>query len=283
MNNKLELQRYQKQYEDAKVRLGTETWETAKFKGTLYDYDTPVDEYLQVYASQFDSVEYQASFFDAPSEREMRELKEEVENVNKDFQFCPVIPRRISHELPLGESPFDMEEFISAINCLGAHLGPCILRLPETLAPNTWQVLLRFLKVWPKDKKVVIQPTHAEWFKKTEAWKPLLGELRKFSAGLLIEDRIEQPLNTEKLLTCSHLVIRFFGRPQMNMDDQRLALWIYKLGEYKGYGIKDSYFFLHEEEEMCLGILRKMANSMGGNVRVPGSYDLNQKQLGFKF
>jgi uncharacterized protein YecE (DUF72 family) len=279
--NLLKLQRYQQHNHDDLVRLGTPTWETTKFKGTLYDFDTPVDEFLKAYASQYDTVEFLQSFFDSPSERVMKELRSEVEGVNKNFRFCPVIPRRISHEFEWGENIYDLKEFIEAIDCLGPHLGPCILRLPEIIAPEKWKTLLKFIKIWPVEKRLAIHLTHAEWFKKTETWSPLVKELTGTNVSILIEDRIELPVRAEKLLTSDHLILRYFGR--LNQDDQRLALWVYKLGEFKGYGVKDSFFILHEQEEMCLSLLRRMANSMGGNVRIPSSFDLNTKQTSFLF
>jgi uncharacterized protein YecE (DUF72 family) len=281
--NLLKLQRYQQHREDSRIRLGTRTWESAKFKGTLYDYDTPLNEFLKVYASQYDTVEYHASFAEVPSERKMIALKKEIEHVNKDFQFCPLVPRRISHEFSLGENPFELKEFFESVLLLEKHLGPCILRLPETFAPQSTRCLLTFLKSWPKDIKVAVHLTHAEWSKREDALQYLAKEMTGTSASLLLEDRIEAPLNVGKLLSNEHIVIRFFARPTLNQDEQRLAHWVYRLGEYKGYGIKNAYFFLYEQEEMCLSILRKMANSMGGDIRVPSSFDVNSKQMGFNF
>lgn len=281
--NLLKLQRYQTHSQETLVRLGTQTWESAMFKGSLYDHDTPIDEFLNVYASQYDTVEYHASFFDAPSEREMSELRLQVEDVNKNFKFLPVIPRRISHEFPFGENLFDQKEFIEAIKKLGPHLGPCILRLPEVISPLQMRTLDKFYKHWPSDLAVAIQFTHADWYKKESFLNLVAKDLQGTNMSILIEDRIEAPVRFEKLLSSDHLVVRFFGRPGMNQDEERLAMWVYKLGEYRGFGVKNSHFVLYEQEEMCLGILRKMANSFGGNVRVPSSFDVNSKQMGFKF
>lgn len=279
--NLLKLQRYQYHRDSDLIRLGNPTWETAKFKGTVYDFDTPIDEYLKTYAAQYDTVEFHASFFDAPSERKMTELRKEVEGVNKNFQFLPVIPRRISHELAAYEREYELKEFDDALNCLGPHLGPVILRLPETVAPDQWKSLISFFKIWPKDKRLAVQLTHAEWFKNLKPWQGLIHALRDTKISILIEDRMELPVDPGSLLTSDSLIVRFFGR--LNPDDQRLPLWVYRLGEYRGMGIRDSYFILNEEEEMCLPILKRMAHSLGGNVHVPSPFDLNANQTSFQF
>ena len=281
--NLLKLQRYQQDDHEARVRLGMPSWESMKLKGTLYDHDTPANEFLKMYAAQFDAVEYHDSFHDVPSERKMKELSHEVSLINKNFRFCPVIPRRISHEFKLGENHFDLKEFLESVAHLEHHLGPCILRLPETFSPMQMRLLDNFYKVWPSDKELAIHFTHADWYRKFEFMNLVAKDIQGSRISILIDDRIEQPVDSGRLIGSDHLIVRFHGRPGLNQDDQRLAMWIYKLGEYKGYSVKNPYFFLYEQEEMCLSILKKMSNSMGGNVRVPESFDMNSKQMGFKF
>lgn len=281
--NLLKLQRYQEANHDAYTRIGMPTWESVKLKGTLYDFDTPIDEFLSVYASQYDVVELYETFQEIPSERRLTLLRHEVEEVNQNFRFLPFIPRRISHEFPWGENHYDMKEFLGSISQLGIHLGPCILRLPETFSPGQWKSLEKFFKTWPSDKRLALLFTHVEWFKKIEALKAVHNMIQGTPVSILLEDRIELPLDSVKLLAGDHLIVRFFGRPELLQDEDRLAMWVYRLGEYKGYGIKDSYFILYEQEERCLNLLRKMANSMGGNVRVPESFDQNSKQMNFDF
>lgn len=280
--NLLKLQRYQHNFDDSLIRLGMRSWESAKLCGTLYDHGTPIEEYLKNFAAQYDSVEYHDSFQDVPSPRKMRELRMQIENVNKNFQFCPIIPRRISHEFSLGENHFDLKEFIEAIDELGPHLGPCILRLPETFSPLQMKQLDKFYKVWPKEKKVAIQFTHLDWLKNPMFLTLVAKDIEGTNVSILIEDRLEAPMDASKLLTSSHIIVRFFGRLS-EQDEARLAMWVYRLGEYRGYGVKHSFFFLYEHEEVCLNMLKKMANGIGGNVHVPQSYESNSKQMGFKF
>lgn len=261
------------------TRLGTKTWESAMFKGTLYDHQAPMDEFLRAYATQYDTVEYHASFQDVPSKREMRELREEVSEVNPDFKFCPLIPRRISHEFPLGENKFDLQEFIEAIRELRSHLGPCILRLPETLSPLQMKALDRFYKTWPEDLPLAIHFTHLDWVKKESFLNLVARDLEGTNMSILLEDRIEAPLHFERLILSSHLVVRFYGRPALNRDEARLSYWKEKLREHQ----MNTHFILYEQEEMCLGILQKMANSLERNVRVPKSFKETSDQLGFSF
>lgn len=280
--NLLKLQRYQHNFEDSLIRLGMRSWESAKLCGSLYDHGTPIDEYLKNYAAQYDSVEYHDSFLEIPSTRNMRELRAQVEKVNKNFKFCPVIPRRISHEFQLGENLFDLKEFLEAIDELGPHLGPCVLRLPETFSPLQMKHLDKFYKVWPKERPLAIQFTHDDWLRNPMFLTLVAKDLEGTNISILIEDRLDAPVNVSALLTTNHLIVRFFGRLS-EQDEARLAMWVYRLGEYRAYGIKNSFFFLYEHEEICLGLLKKMASSIGGNVKVPQTFDVNSRQMGFSF
>lgn len=281
--NFLKLQRYQVDNPDDKVHLGMKSWESVKLCGTLYDYDTPTEEFLKLYAGQFDCGEYQDSFTDIPSERRILKLRDEVHEVNKNFKLCPTIPRRVSHEMTLGENKFDLEEFLENMMLLEDHLGPCILRLPETFSPQYVELIIKFIRIWPKELPLSVHPTHGEWYKKTEGFFQLLKKIKHQNVSILLEDRMELPVDFGKLLNGDHFIVRFFGRPALNQDEQRLALWVYRLNEYKAFGIRNSYFFLYEQEEMSLGILRKVATSLGGNVKLPESFNVNSRQLGFGF
>ncbi len=281
--NLLKLQRYQQHNDGRKIHLGLPTWESALLRGTLYDHRCPIDEFLFHYATQFDAVELSVTFNDLPYESDMKGLKEVVEEANENFRFCPIIPRRVSHEFPLGDNYHDMREFLAAVGTLGVHLGPIVLRLPETFQPENWPAIVRFARRCPKDKRFVVHLTHMDWFRKTECLFPLAAALKETTMNILIEDDFTRELPLEKIIGGDHLMIRFKGRQKLEQDDQRLAMWVYRLGEYKAYGIKNSYFFLNEEEEMCLDILRRMASSIGGDVRVPEKFDENADQMGFKF
>ncbi|MES2526428.1 MAG: DUF72 domain-containing protein [Bdellovibrionota bacterium] len=280
--NLLKLQRYQQHNDGRRIHLGLPTWESALLRGTLYDHRCPIEEFLFHYAGQFDAVELSSTFNDLPYESDMKKLREVVEGANEHFRFCPIIPRRVSHEFPLGDNYHDMREFLAAVGMLGPHLGPIVLRLPETFQPENWQAIVRFARRCPKDKRFVVHLTHMDWFRKPECLYPLAQALKETTMNILIEDEYNSELPLDKLVGGDHLMIRFKGRPSQNQDEQRLAMWVYRLGEYKGFGIMNSYFFLYEEEEMCLAIMRKLAGSIGGDVRMPEKFDENADQMGFQ-
>lgn len=273
--NFAKLQRYQLQNEAASIRLGLKTWNENKLRGTIYDHKSPESDFLSLYASQYDTVELHETFFEAPNPYDVQRWRKKVESINPNFRFCPIIPRVISHETALSVSSSHLTKLFYSLENFETHLGACILQLPETFAPTHISVLKKFLEQWPRELQIMIDFRHKAWFEQ----KTFISSLMKKNVGIFITDDIGQEKKFERFVTGENIGVRFIGRSKLGGDDQRLALWVYRMNEFGAMGIKDSYFFLYEQEEMCLGILQKMANSIGGKTRVPKGYNVQSDQL----
>ena len=199
--NLLKLQRYQQSADGRRTHLGLPTWEAAMLKGTLYDHRTPIDDFLATYAAQFDGVELAQTFTDLPYESDMRALRETVEAVNPNFRFSPLVPRRVSHEFPLGDNYHDMREFLAAVGILGPHLGPIILRLPETFPPENWPVVARFARRCPGALRFSVHLTHMDWWKRPDCLFALSGALKETPMNILIEDDVTLEVPFNKLIS----------------------------------------------------------------------------------
>jgi uncharacterized protein YecE (DUF72 family) len=282
--NLAKIQRYQLHEENDQIRLGLGSWMNIKYRGTIYDPKCAPEEFLKTYASQFDSVELGSTFHVIQSLEQVDDWVRDVREVNGNFRFCPKIPRVISHEQDITQNSQNLEYFISTVRGFKETLGTCVLQLPESFGVSSLAALRLFLKLWPSDLKLALEFRHQEWMEKHSPLVKLSQELQGSHVTFVVTDVLNAPQIAQHLhLTSDHVMIRFMARSKSQMDEQRLALWVYRLGEFKGYGVKNSYFFLHEQEEMCLGILKKMANSLGSNVKVPKEYDRNagQMELGF--
>lgn len=279
--NLLKLQRYQQHREGVKIKLGLLSWESEKLRGTLYDEDTPPSEFLSLYSKQFDVVEYQDSFLEVPSEKQIEKMRQQVKE-NKDFTFCPYVPRKMSHEAMLNVSTEELKSYFERLEGLRQHLGPCLLKLPEVFGVKEMNRLIQFLEKVPEGKSLTIQFTNPEWAKDLKFIQQLIRTIKNEKIGILIKDDAGLSAPLEKLICGENLMIRYEGSSQLQKDEHALAMWVYRLAEYQAYNIKMSYFFLDEQEEMSLNIMKKMANSIGG-IRVPQKYDLNARQGSFNF
>ena len=269
------LQRFQHQEDASSIRLGLRGWKDDLLKGTVYDPKSTERDYLSQYAAQFDTVELSDTFHEMPNPYEMERLKRKVEKVNANFRFCPLIPRLMSHETNLDLTTKHLDQFLYSLEALGSHLGATILQMPEAFGLRDLQRLKAFLSRWPKELQLLIDFRHQEWSRQRSSFKDLFRE----NIGLLITDDVGREEESERFVTGESLGVRFIGRSKLEGDDQRLALWVYRMNEFGAMGIKDSYFFLSEQPEMCLSILHMVSNSIGGRTRVPRSFDYESDQL----
>lgn len=273
--NFAKLQRYQLQEQAAMIRLGLKTWNENKLRGTIYDLKSPEGDFLSLYAAQYDTVELHSTFIEPPNPHDVSRWKKKVEGVNPNFRFCPIIPRIISHETGLSTQTSHLNKLLYSLECFDQFLGACILQLPETFSPSSISSLKKFLEQWPQELQILIDFRHKGWFEQ----KTLMNSVIKKNVGVFITDDIGLEKRYERYITGESLGVRFIGREKLGGDDQRLALWVYRMNELGAMGVRNSYFFLYEQEEMCLGILERMANSIGGATRIPKDYNVQSDQL----
>lgn len=274
--NFAKLQRYQLLENASAIRLGLKTWDEDKLRGTVYDERSSEHDFLALYAKQFDTVELHATYYENPTPYDVMRLKKKVEDVNPNFRFCPLVPRVISHESVLNPKTRDFNQFLYALENFDEHLGSVILQLPESFASQQLGTLRNFLACWPGEIPILLDFRHRSWFDNRS-----FDSLLKGNVGLLVTDDIGLEKNHERFVTGENLAVRFIGRSKLERDDQRLALWIYRMNEFGAMGIRNTSFFYYEQPELCLGTLQKMAKSIGGRVRVPEAYDKESDQLAF--
>lgn len=122
----------------------------------------PGDSLLARYATRFDVVEINSSFY-RPHQRTT--YARWAATVPANFRFSVKLPRTISHDSGLvGVGPL-LDRFLDEVGGLGRTLGALLLQLPPSLALDTrragsfFRVLRRRTPV-----PVVCEPRHASWF-----------------------------------------------------------------------------------------------------------------------
>lgn len=117
---------------------------------------------LQRYASRFDAVEINSSFY-RPHRRETY-LRWAAETPGR-FRFAVKMPQRITHELALARAAPDLELFFEQVAGLGRKLGCVLVQLPGSFAFAA-PLVRRFLGLVRAlhDGPVAWEPRHRSWF-----------------------------------------------------------------------------------------------------------------------
>ena len=107
------------------LRIGTSAFTAAGWPGSFYPDGLPEREYLTYYATKFDTVEVDSTFYRTPS---LSTVKGWNAKTPPGFLFAAKVPQVITHEKVLVDCDAEFKEFIEVMDNLGEKLGPLLLQ-----------------------------------------------------------------------------------------------------------------------------------------------------------
>ena len=144
------------------LRLGTQGWNYPDWVGSFYPPGTKSAEMLALFASVFDTVEIDSTFYGAPRPRAVQGW---AESTPPGFQFAAKVPQRITHELGLRDAEAELAEFLFSIELLGDKLGPLLIQMPPQFHRDeqTWEAARGFLGALPAGFQWAMEFRHRSW------------------------------------------------------------------------------------------------------------------------
>jgi uncharacterized protein YecE (DUF72 family) len=144
----------------AEIRIGCSGWQYRHWRGRFYPKDLPVDQWLDHYAREFDTVELNNSFYRLP---EADTFAGWGRRVPQGFLFAVKASRYLTHLKRLREPREPLDRLWSRATRLGDHLGPMLYQLP----PH-WQRdiprLQEFVRLLPRHRLQAIEFRDASWY-----------------------------------------------------------------------------------------------------------------------
>jgi uncharacterized protein YecE (DUF72 family) len=110
--------------------VGTSSWTFPDWPGVFYPSGLPTQEFLRFYATQFNSVEVNTSFYGLPRPSTILNW---LDNVPNGFTFALKAPRFITHEQRLVDCQKETLVFLDVIRSLGMSAAPGLLQLPPSV------------------------------------------------------------------------------------------------------------------------------------------------------
>jgi uncharacterized protein YecE (DUF72 family) len=168
------------------VRIGCSGWSYDDWRGAFYPKGTPNSRWLEHYASVFDTVELNATFYRLPKEPAVTRWAEQAP---EDFLFAVKGSRYLTHIRQLRDAGQGLERFWAPLRPLreAKALGPVLWQLPPTFRRDD-EVLAAFLARLPRADHC-FEFRHPSWFNADV--RSLLAEHR---ASLVIGDDPRRPL-----------------------------------------------------------------------------------------
>jgi uncharacterized protein YecE (DUF72 family) len=141
-----------------KMHIGTMGWSYDFWLGNFYPAGSQA--LLTEYAKNFDTVEINNTFYRIPSRDTVRTWKNEVPG---DFIFSAKFPRKITHIKMLQDCREELEVFVEHMSLLGDKLGPLLIQLPPSFAPEKSGILKDFLAGLPERCRFAVEVRNKKW------------------------------------------------------------------------------------------------------------------------
>ena len=209
------------------VRIGCSGWSYAHWRGVVYPEGLAQRRWLEHYATLFDTVELNATFYRLPRRTTVAAW---VERSPPGFVFAVKASRYLTHVRRLSDLGRGVDRFYACMEPLldSPKMGPVLWQLPETFRRDDERLAATLERVPPG--RHCFEFRHQSWF------VPDVYELlRANGAALVIGDHPERPFQVHEL-TAEWTYIRFHhgsrGR-RGNYSDRELDTWARRIARWR--------------------------------------------------
>ncbi len=200
-----------------RLHIGTSSWSSEDWIGPFYPPGTKPGDFLRHYATRFDTVEVDSSFYRAPSAAMCAKWADVTPS---RFTFALKVPKSITHEKAMVDCGREWETFVSAVDRLEEKLGFLVLQFgyfnKQSACPNVGEFVSRldqFVQRFRPAKQLVVEIRNKNWL-----GKELLDFLHGRKLILALTDQEWMPRirdlwekHSMKLVTGPKVYIRWLG------------------------------------------------------------------------
>ncbi|MFN1835097.1 DUF72 domain-containing protein [Balneola sp. MJW-20] len=232
--------------------------------GTFYKDKTRPADFLSQYASVFNAVEGNTTFYNTPSPETIRNWGDKTP---KGFKFCFKFPRDITHMRMLHKTGEDAIRFVELFEPIRDKLGPFMIQLPPDFNAQFLTRLESLLSDLPKIFSYSVEVRHKDFFDHGNHERSLNTLLKSYGADRVIFDtrklhssnskdetivaaqkkKPKVPIRFENL--GSRPVIRYVGTNDKLNNEAYLREWAIIVAEWIHEGIHP-YMFIHSPDRV---------------------------------
>lgn len=249
------------------ISIGCAKWNKTDLKGF---YPKGTKDELTYYATQFNSIELNATFYGMPTAEQVQTWKEKTP---ANFKFFPKIPNTVSHFRRLLNVTDVVTQFASAVLNFDEKLGMVFLQLHDNFKPKDYERLEKFVQDWPKEVPLAIELRNTEWFTDEEVFNTVCELFEMNNITNIIVDTAGRRDMLHMRLTTSDAFIRYVGA-NAESDYARLDDWLERIKIWKKEGLQNLYFFVHQNVEKASPLLsayfiKNVNKEFGTNIHIP--------------
>jgi uncharacterized protein YecE (DUF72 family) len=251
------------------IFIGCAKWNKSDLKNF---YPKGTKDELAYYATQFNSIELNATFY---NNFPIDTIDSWHDKTPKGFRFFPKLHQGISHWKRLKDAGDPTSVYLDHISHLEEKLGMLFLQLPNNFGPKNWEVLRDYLETWPSGFPLALELRHTAWYNGSWNSDSLYELLEKKNITHIITDTAGRRDLLHMRLTTPTAFIRYNGA-NVDSDYTRLDDWMKRLKHWVDTGIRNIYFFVHQNHEeasplLSAYLIEKVNKEFGLDIKIPFS------------
>jgi uncharacterized protein YecE (DUF72 family) len=242
------------------VRIGCSGWNYPHWRERVYPKGLAQRRWLEHYASLFDTVEVNATFYRLPRKDAVAGW---VQTTPPEFVFAVKASRYLTHIRRLADPEQGVRRFYERLEPLlrSPKLGPVLWQLPATFHRDDERLAAALERLPPG--RHCFEFRHASWFA-----PDVYALLRRHRAALVIGDHPERAFQTHDLTADWTFVRLHHGRRGRNgnYSDRELETWARRIAQWRRR--VDVYaYFNNDWEGFAVRNALRLRSSLGGQSR----------------
>jgi uncharacterized protein YecE (DUF72 family) len=216
------------------VRIGTSGWIYDHWKGVVYPENLPKRAWLAFYATLFDTVEINASFYHLPKETAFTRWYTETP---PSFLFAVKASRYITHVKKLRDVEEPLVQFFRRVELLREKCGPLLFQFPPRFTFHR-EVFAAFVAHLAPHFRYVFEFRHPSFF-----CEEVYDLLHRHNIALCFADTPFFPY--AEVVTASFVYFRLHGSRNLYThcyDRKELESWAEKIRSFSRMGEVYCYF-----------------------------------------
>ena len=247
--------------------IGCAKWNKTDLKGF---YPRGTKDELTYYATQFNSIELNATFYGMPSPEQVITWRDKTPS---DFKFFPKITNTVSHFRRLKDVFDPVTQYVTSVMNFDEKLGMVFLQLHDNFKPKDYDRLEKFVKEWPQEIPLAVELRNEEWFSDEEVFNTTCDLFEAYNITNIIVDTAGRRDMLHMRLTTPFAFIRYVGA-NAESDYERLDDWLERLEDWKSKGLEKIYFFVHQNLEkasplLSAHLIKNMNEKWGTELIIP--------------
>jgi uncharacterized protein YecE (DUF72 family) len=262
---------------DLTVYVGCAKWNKTDLKGF---YPKGTKDELAYYSSQFNCIELNATFYRMFPSQQFEKWRA---NTPDGFKFFPKLTQDISHFRRLKDVENLVDDYVNNASHLQEKLGAPFLQMHNNFGPKDFDRVKTFVDNWKYDVPLAMEFRHTDWFNNPDVSTELYDLLEKNNITNVLVDTAGRRDLLHMRLTTPTAFVRYVGANHAS-DYNRLDDWVERIADWKKQGLKELYFFVHqniEKESPLLSayFIEKLNKKVGTTLPIPKTLNGSGEKL----